>query len=192
MIPCLIFCMLADHMSLDPLWLTVNHWLALIIFLAASITDAVDGYLARKHDLVTNFGRLIDPLADKLLVVSAFVAFVELDMFPAWLVIVVLCREFIVTGLRTLGVSQQRVIHADWWGKHKTVSQMITLGAALFLLAVDDTMTLYHGLATSPDDVLNILGDGLITILICYCLFFTVVSGVMYCYRNRDLLFEQD
>ena len=191
-VPCLIFCLLSEKISSDPQWLLINHWLALILFVFASITDAVDGHIARKYNLTSNFGRLMDPLADKLLIVSTFVAFVELRMFPAWLVITILCREFIVTGLRTLGATQHRVIHADWWGKHKTISQMITLITALVYLAVSDTLKILEIDLSIGGDGIHVHGDRLIFILTYTCLFFTLVSGIIYLVKNRDLLHDRD
>ena len=101
-----------------------NRYISLILFVAASITDWFDGYLARKNNLVTNFGKFMDPLADKLLVCSALICMIELDRLPAWFVIIIIAREFIISGFRLVASDNGIVIAANYWGKFKTVSQM--------------------------------------------------------------------
>lgn len=102
-----------------------GRWIALGIFAVASLTDLLDGKIARKYHLVTNFGKFMDPLADKLLVCSAMIAFVELGQMPAWIVIVIISREFAISGFRLVAADNDVVIAASWWGKTKTVSQMV-------------------------------------------------------------------
>lgn len=102
-------------------------WPALIVFVAASLTDMLDGKIARKYHLVTDFGKFADPLADKLLVTSAFVWFVEVGIMPAWICFVILAREFIVTGLRIVAIEKGRVIAAGMLGKVKTTVQMVSI-----------------------------------------------------------------
>ena len=104
---------------------------SLLVFLVASFTDFLDGYLARKHNLVTDFGKLMDPLADKILVAAALVLLVEDSLLPAWFVIVILLREFLVTGVRMLALQSQAVIAADRWGKLKTIFQIILIGVVM-------------------------------------------------------------
>lgn len=104
---------------------------AFVLFLAASLTDFLDGWIARRFNLVTDFGKLMDPLADKILVTSAMVLLAVEGLLPAWFVIVVLFREFLVTGVRMLALSQRTVIAADFWGKLKTVVQMVLVGLIL-------------------------------------------------------------
>lgn len=106
---------------------TVFKILALIVFCAASLTDALDGHIARSRNLITNFGKFMDPLADKLLVCSALICFVELGSIPAWIVIIIIAREFIISGFRLIASDRGVVIAANKWGKAKTVSQMITI-----------------------------------------------------------------
>ena len=106
---------------------TVFKILALIVFCAASLTDALDGHIARSRNLITNFGKFMDPLADKLLVCSALICFVELGSIPAWIVIIIIAREFIISGFRLIASDKGVVIAANKWGKAKTVSQMITI-----------------------------------------------------------------
>ena len=107
-------------------------WLALIIFILAAITDALDGHLARTVYGCTDFGKLMDPLADKVLTAAAFIGFVELGVMPAWMVTLILAREFMVTGLRLLAADKGIVLAAGIWGKHKTVWQMVFIIVVLF------------------------------------------------------------
>jgi CDP-diacylglycerol---glycerol-3-phosphate 3-phosphatidyltransferase len=111
---------------------------ALVVFAAAALTDYLDGRIARKRGLVTAFGQLMDPIADKILVFGAFLAFVQLGVVPAWLVIVMLAREVLITGLRLLAANRGLVIPAQSSGKHKTILQLISILAILFLLIARD------------------------------------------------------
>lgn len=109
------------------------RYAAVGVFVAASLTDFLDGYIARKYNLVTNFGKFMDPLADKLLVCAALVCLVELQQLPSWMVIIIVSREFIISGFRLVAVEQGVVIAASYWGKFKTTFQMI----AIILLIVN-------------------------------------------------------
>ena len=109
--------------------------IATLIFIIASVTDHLDGYIARSRNQVTNFGKFMDPLADKLLVTAALISLVELQLVPAWAAIVIIAREFAVSGLRTIAASEGLVIAASWWGKIKTVIQIIAI--VLLLLQVN-------------------------------------------------------
>lgn len=104
-----------------------GKWLALVIFIVASLTDFLDGRIARKYNLITNFGKLMDPLADKLLVCSALICLVELRLIPSWMVMIIVAREFIISGLRQVAADNGIVIAASWWGKFKTTFQMIMI-----------------------------------------------------------------
>jgi CDP-diacylglycerol--glycerol-3-phosphate 3-phosphatidyltransferase len=119
LIPFFVFFMLTDW------WGYTGRLIALALFCAASFTDYLDGHIARKNNLVTNFGKFMDPLADKLLVCSALICFVELHELPAWIVIIIMAREFIISGFRLVASDNGVVIAANMWGKFKTVSQMI-------------------------------------------------------------------
>ena len=119
MIPLLVVVMLV------PLGIPNQKWLAVAIFVLASLTDLADGKIARKYNLITNFGKFMDPLADKLLVCSALICLIELDRIPAWIVLVIIAREFIVSGFRLVAADQGIVIAASMWGKVKTTVQMI-------------------------------------------------------------------
>lgn len=105
----------------------VCDWIALAIFIVASLTDLIDGKIARKYNLVTNFGKFMDPLADKLLVCSAMIAMIELGRIPSWVVIIIIAREFIISGFRTVASDNGVVIAASYWGKVKTTFQMIMI-----------------------------------------------------------------
>ena len=145
-----------------------NYMIAGAIFIIASISDFVDGQIARICNMVTDFGKFVDPLADKLLVMAAMLCFVEINFIPSWVVIVILAREFIVTGLRVLAASAGVVIAADKIGKLKTTTQMIAL-------------VLMHFSALS--NIIFNISLGLMYI----ALILTVVSGVNYLYLNRSL-----
>jgi len=108
-----------------------HETIALVLFVAGGITDFLDGYLARKHRLITNFGILMDPLADKIMVCSAFIAFVGLTWMRAWMVVLIVARELAITGLRLLAASKQVVLAAEGYGKHKTISQIVAIIAIL-------------------------------------------------------------
>ena len=143
---------------------------ALIVFVAASFTDYLDGYLARKNNLITDYGKIMDPLADKLLVTSALVCMVQTAVVPAWMVIVILAREFAITGLRAVAAGEGRVIAAAWSGKIKTVTQMI---AVVFLL-----------LDNWP---FSLIGFPFATIMLWIAVIMTIYSGCEYIYKNREL-----
>lgn len=121
LIPFFVFFMLV------PVTGTMDSLIALLIFVVASLTDLLDGYIARKHGLVTNFGKFMDPLADKLLVCSALICLVELRRVPSWVVIIIIAREFIISGFRLIASDKGVVIAASYWGKFKTTFQMLMI-----------------------------------------------------------------
>jgi len=192
LVPFLVMCLLPERIFASAFLTMVARQLGLLVFIAAAVTDYFDGKIARSRGLVSNFGRLMDPLADKLLITAAFVAFVDLDLFPAWFVVIILLREFIVTGLRTLGTVRGRVIQANAWGKHKTAWQMGTIALTLVFLALRDTLKFLG----QWDRLLR--GFSLewwfhhvvLTALMIICLFLTILSGTLYVWRNWDLVRE--
>ena len=111
----------------------LHYTVALVLFVAASITDCLDGSIARKRGLITDFGKLMDPLADKVLICSAFIAFIEIGWMPAWMVVVVVARELAITGLRLLAASKNIVLAAEKQGKNKTITQIVAIVALLLL-----------------------------------------------------------
>jgi CDP-diacylglycerol--glycerol-3-phosphate 3-phosphatidyltransferase len=161
-----------------------------ILFIIAALTDMLDGILARKLGLITDFGKLMDPLADKVLMCSTFVLLVELDQLRAWVVAVILTREFLVTGLRLLASSKGLVLAADSLGKWKTILQMVTAIYLLVLLASSEGAV--FGIF-NPLYQTRILGPALMQpILVGLTLFFTVVSGLSYLVKNWTLLRESN
>lgn len=150
-----------------------GNYIAAFIFILASLTDALDGYLARKHNLVTNFGKFMDPLADKLLVCAALVCFVQISTIPmpAWVVIVIISREFAISGFRIVAADKGIVIAASYWGKFKTTSQMVM--SILLILQIDHPVF-----------------EALEQAFIYISLLLTVVSLVDYLYKNKNVLKE--
>lgn len=158
---------------------------ALIVFAGAAFTDFLDGYLARKHGLITNFGKLMDPLADKVLMCAGFVLLCERGHIPAWIVVVILTREFLVTGLRLLASAEGKVLAAEALGKYKTTIQIVTVLYFLLFLASREP-----GLAwTAPLFDIRVLGPGVLGwILIGLSLVLTLLSGLSYVWKNRAIL----
>ncbi|MBD5450212.1 MAG: CDP-diacylglycerol--glycerol-3-phosphate 3-phosphatidyltransferase [Lachnospiraceae bacterium] len=145
----------------------VDKWIALAIFIVASLTDLLDGKIARKYNLVTNFGKFMDPLADKLLVCSALICLVALNRVPAWIVIVIIAREFIISGFRLIASDNGVVIAASYWGKFKTTFQMVMI----CLMIVDiEQISLLTG------------------IVMWAALILTVVSLIDYLVKNKDVM----
>lgn len=145
--------------------------IALVIFLVASLTDFLDGYLARKLDLVTKLGKFLDPLADKLLVISAMLAFIEVGLLPSWVSFIIISRELIISVFRAIAASEGIVIAASWWGKLKTNSQIIMIVILLLNNAIPQRIS----------QILNPLSIAVATI-------FTVFSGVDYIVKNKSVL----
>lgn len=145
-----------------------DKWIALAIFIIASLTDLLDGKIARKYNLVTNFGKFMDPLADKLLVCSAFICFIELGKLPTWMVLIVIAREFIISGFRLVAADNGVVIAASMWGKYKTAISMVMIG---FVIA----------------DIANPVFQIITNILIWAALILTVISLVDYIVKNKDI-----
>ncbi len=175
LIPFFVFFLLAD-IGLG----AVAPILSLIIFIVASLTDMLDGKIARKYNLVTNFGKFMDPLADKLLVCSALICLVELEKVPSWIVIIIIAREFIISGFRLIAADHQIVIAASMWGKFKTTFQM----AAIILLILDCAWALSVGGIL----IIHVLAE----IALYIALVLTVISLIDYLAKNRDVLKEQD
>lgn len=144
-----------------------DYNIAAIVFVIASLTDALDGHLARSRNLVTTFGKFVDPLVDKLLTMAAFVVLVEASIIPAWAVIIIIARELIITGFRTLAADKGITIAASKWGKLKTTSQMI----ALVLLLLNSS-------------TLNNIGVYIFYIAVIL----TIISGLDYIIKNKEVL----
>lgn len=153
--------------------------LAFLIFLVATLTDYLDGVIARKRGLITDFGKLMDPLADKILTASAFVSLCAIGDFPAWAVIVIISREFLITGLRSLAASKGVVMPAERLGKHKTAWQMITIIYFLLLLSAGEW---------SSADWTHLAWQLGQSVLVPVTVILTVYSGIAYLWKNRSLI----
>ncbi|MCL2633398.1 MAG: CDP-diacylglycerol--glycerol-3-phosphate 3-phosphatidyltransferase [Oscillospiraceae bacterium] len=163
-----------------------NYLLALIIFAVASVTDFLDGYIARKYNMITSFGKFLDPIADKVLVVSALVCFVELGWTGAWVVVVIIAREFIVSGIRLAAVESEdkTVISAGFLGKLKTAVTMVVI--CWFLII----MTIYFDFKINYFDISPDFNMAIVTttsVLMYTCAFLTVISGVQYAWQYRHV-----
>ncbi|MEX2580171.1 MAG: CDP-diacylglycerol--glycerol-3-phosphate 3-phosphatidyltransferase [Verrucomicrobiales bacterium] len=158
---------------------------ALLVFAVAAATDFLDGYLARKHGMITTFGKLMDPLADKVLMCAGFVLLTRLELIPAWVVILILSREFLVTGLRLLASAEGVVLAAENVGKYKTIAQIVTILYFLVFLASQEPALgwlkpLFSASYLGPEH-LGVLLVGLSLVL-------TLWSGLSYVWKNRQLL----
>ena len=163
----------------------ISMWLINLIFIIASITDKLDGYLARSRNMVTTFGKFLDPIADKILVLAAMIILVEYGKIPAWIPIIVLFREFLVSGYRLIAVEKGgKVVAASVWGKLKTVTQMIAI-----ILAFIDTSyygALFTGALTGFSFYINLA----VTIMMTICVIATIFSGYDYIKNGKDLFKE--
>ena len=144
-------------------------YIALGIFIVASLTDMLDGKIARKYNLVTNFGKFMDPLADKLLVCAALICLIEMDRIPAWIVIIIISREFIISGFRLVAADNQVVIAASYWGKFKTTFQMIMV--CLMIANIDALAVLTQ-------------------VVMWIAVILTVISLIDYLVKNKSVLFD--
>ncbi|HEY8900546.1 MAG TPA: CDP-diacylglycerol--glycerol-3-phosphate 3-phosphatidyltransferase [Chthoniobacterales bacterium] len=158
-----------------------SHTAALVLFLIATITDYLDGVIARRHGLITDFGKLMDPLADKILTAAAFICLLPFGAMPGWVVIIIIAREFLITGLRLLAGAKGVVLPAEKLGKHKTAWQMATIIFFLLLLALSDWSS--SRLAWVPV-AWSSVGPVMVTITTVL----TVYSGMGYFWKNRALI----
>lgn len=164
MIPIFVFFMMVSAIP-------GGRYIAAAIFIVAALSDLLDGYIARKHNLVTNFGKFMDPLADKLLVSSALICLVEIKLLPAWIVIIIIAREFIISGFRLIASDNGVVIAAGWWGKLKTTVQMVM--SVMLIINLDFTF-------------INVLEQ----IAVYLAAILTVVSLIDYMVKNKNVLKE--
>ena len=166
-----------------------HHFLiAGLIFALASFTDLLDGKIARKRNLITNFGKFLDPLADKILVISALVCFVSLGLAELWFVLIIIAREFMVTSIRLIAVNTGEVIAANIWGKAKTVSQMVAIVGILIMQYLQELINLsvmpsFTVGQFSSDTVFWFAGN----VLVGISTLFTIISGVIYLKQNWNL-----
>lgn len=158
-------------MTIDALW---AHIAGLAVFCVASLTDMLDGQIARKRKLVTTFGKFADPLADKMLTTAAFLIFMYKGIIDPWPVFIILAREFAVSGIRLVAAAEGEVIAASFWGKIKTVTQMLSIIAGILLMCI----------IAIPENVSNTIT----CLLVWLSVIFTIVSGAEYIIKNRKLL----
>ena len=168
-----------------------SNWVALAIFVIASLTDLLDGKIARKYNLVTNFGKFMDPLADKLLVCAALICLMSMDMLPAWAVIVIMSREFIISGFRLIASDNGVVIAASMWGKFKTVFQMAMIIALIVIRAFYPSAFWNNFMLLNPVSMegfvvkfLTVVGS----LLVWIALILTVVSLIDYIVKNKNVM----
>jgi len=190
---------LANKLTLSRIGLTIIFMLllflywpyaklcALVVFMLASFTDYYDGKIAKRHNSITDFGKLMDPIADKILVLAAFLAFVELKIIPAWMVMIIIFRELAITGMRLMLLSRKAVIPASRAGKHKTVSQMLSIFVILVFLSIrqlGESVFIFSWWNANADYNMHmaIYAMMLITIIL------TLSSGVLYIKNNIKLL----
>lgn len=173
MVPLFVFFMLASYVPHRFLW-------AFIIFATASYTDHLDGKIAREQNLITNFGKLMDPLADKILVMAALICFVKLGLASTSAVILIMFREFAVTSIRLIAVEQGKVIPANNWGKAKTISQMAAIIIILILQSVLGFMT---NSAENLPMIFSVVGEVLVWISVV----FTMISGIIYAKDSKEV-----
>ena len=166
---------------LPGLWAKVS---ALIIFILASVTDFLDGYIAKRNNQITDFGRLMDPVADKVLILSAFVAFVQLQLVPAWMVVIIIFRDLAVSGLRALALAKGKVIAADRGGKHKTVTQVIAIFVILFFIILKEVPL---GFISFWNESSEAVYKNAIFTLMFITVTWTMISGISYLLKNREV-----
>lgn len=161
-----------------------GSFIATIIFVLAALTDKLDGYIARSRNQVTNFGKFMDPLADKLLVTTALITLVEMHIVPSWAAIIIIAREFAVSGLRTIAASDGRVIAASWWGKIKTVIQIIAIVLLLLQVNIGDSKYLTKLVVNSEfwKRFFSIVPG----IMLIAAVIITIISGYDYFRKNKD------
>ena len=166
---------------------------ALIVFILASITDSIDGYIARKYGTITDFGKFIDPLADKLLVSSALISFVEIKelSIPPWIVIVIISREFIITGLRSVAAAKSIIIPAALSGKFKTFSQMTTIIVILAILCANSAITELMKVDAYTIHRFHSVVKIIPFTLMFITALFTIVSGLSYIFKHKYLFSEK-
>lgn len=160
--------------------------IATFIFIIASLTDQLDGYIARSRNQITNFGKFMDPLADKLLVTAALISLVELQLIPSWAAIIIIAREFAVSGLRTIAASEGVIIAASWWGKIKTVIQIVAIILLLLQVNIESSAVLMNIVEKSKS--LSIFFNYIPSIALYVAVLITVISGIDYFVKNKTAI----
>jgi CDP-diacylglycerol--glycerol-3-phosphate 3-phosphatidyltransferase len=182
LIPVFLLVLLGDWprwLDAPAFWYSLRPWIAALVFAALAATDGVDGYLARSRNEITTFGKFLDPLADKLLVTAALLALIEMGVVPAWIALVIIAREFIVSGLRMVASAEGTVIAASWYGKLKTVLQI----CAILLFIVKDS-NFFHGLPSDAQAWTQVVAWSVMAAAVVM----TIMSMVDYFIHARDVL----
>ena len=159
--------------------------IATLIFIIASLTDQLDGYIARSRNQVTTFGKFMDPLADKLLVTSALISLVELRLIPSYAAIIIIAREFAVSGLRTIAASEGKIIAASWWGKIKTVTQIIAI--LLLLIKVNIGTSPYLTTLINNNSMMSKFFEVTPNLFLYLSVAITIISGIDYFVKNKKV-----
>lgn len=159
--------------------------IATLVFIVASLTDQLDGYIARSRNQVTTFGKFMDPLADKLLVTSALISLVELGLIPSYAATIIIAREFAVSGLRTIAAAEGKIIAASWWGKIKTVTQIIAIVLLLIKVNIGTSKYLYD--LINNNTLLKQFFDIVPTIFLALAVIITIISGIDYFIKNKKV-----
>lgn len=163
-----------------------STFIATGIFIIASITDQLDGHIARSRNQITTFGKFMDPLADKLLVTAALISLVELKVIPAWAAVIIIAREFAVSGLRTIAASEGKVIAASMWGKVKTVIQIIAI--ILSLIKVNISTSAYLTDLVASNNLIKVIFDYAPMYSIILAVIITILSGIDYFTKNKNIV----
>lgn len=157
---------------------------SLITFIIAALSDFVDGLIAHKRNMVTDFGKLMDPIADKILVIAAFIAFVQMQLVDGWMVVIIIFREILITSLRLFSLNKGKVLSAARAGKHKTVSQMIAIFFILVFIVFKEVMITFYTWNPRWEDLFK----GSINILMLLTVVLTLYSGLSYLWENRKII----
>jgi len=168
--------------QLDNVWWTKA--LALVIFAFAAISDFLDGFIAKRRNMITDFGRLMDPIADKILVLSAFGAFLQLKLIDLWMFVIIIAREILITSLRLFALNKGKVLSAARAGKHKTVSQMLAIFVILGFIVLKQVMLAFFTWNPAWEQ----FSQQAIFILMCFTVGLTLYSGVSYLWENRKII----
>lgn len=159
-------------------------YIATFVFIIASLTDKLDGYIARSRNQITRFGKLMDPLADKLLVTAALISLVEFHIIPTWVAMIIIAREYAVTGLRSIAASEGIIIAASLWGKAKTVTQIVAIIFAFLKLIYDNGGFTFISSVFPSTELFNYVTD----FSMAAAIIITIISGVDYFIKNKELL----
>lgn len=160
-----------------------SKFFALTVFLIACITDYYDGLIARKRNIITDFGKLMDPIADKILILGGFLAFVEMKIIPAWMVMIIIVRELVITGVRLLALSKKKVLSAEIAGKHKTISQIIAVLSVIVFLIIRDSGFVFRYIDYYRKGVYVLM---LITVAM------TLASGISFMFKNNYIFMDEE